>query len=103
MQPATPTPAAIRPQEAAAAEAAALRLRRLRWHARRGMLENDLVLTRFLERQGPTLSPAALDALESLLDLPDGELLDLLLGHGAPPAALDSAPLRAVLASLREA
>ena len=80
----------------------AVRLRRLRWHARRGMLENDLVLTRFLDRQAARLGPAELDALDVLLGLPDGELLDLLLGRAALAGAIDSAPVRAVLASLRE-
>jgi len=83
--------------------AAAARLRRLRWRARRGMLENDLVLTRFLDRHGAALGPEALDALDRLLELPDGELLDLLLGRAAPEDALDSAPLRALLGSLRQA
>ena len=29
------------------------RLNRIRWRSRRGMLENDLVLTRFLDARGP--------------------------------------------------
>ena len=93
--------AAQAPLEADAAHS--LRLRRLRWHARRGMLENDLVLTRFLDREAARLAPDALDALAELLDLPDGELLDLLLGRAALPDAIDSAPVRAVLAALRAA
>ncbi|HLJ74461.1 MAG TPA: succinate dehydrogenase assembly factor 2, partial [Thermoanaerobaculia bacterium] len=30
----------------------AARLRRIRWRCRRGMLENDLVLSRFLDARG---------------------------------------------------
>lgn len=56
-------------------------LRRLRWRSRRGLLENDLVMGRFFEAYGATLNEAQVLALEALLDLPDGELLDLILGR----------------------
>ena len=78
-------------------------LRRLRWRARRGLLENDLVLTRFLEREGAALAPQARTALAALLELPDGELLDLLLERSQLRGALDRAPVREVLAMLRSA
>jgi len=81
--------------------AAAVRLRRLRWQARRGMLENDLLLGRFFERHGAGLDDAAMRALGRLLDLPDGTLLDLVLGHDALPDAIDGAAERAVLGLLR--
>jgi antitoxin CptB len=55
------------------------RLRRLRWRARRGLLENDLVLERFFARHGHQLDEATVAGLDHLLDLPDNELLDLLL------------------------
>jgi antitoxin CptB len=54
----------------------ATRLSRLRWRARRGMLENDLVLERFLAARGPTLREDEVAALDRLLDLTDGELWD---------------------------
>ena len=82
-------------------DAAPLRLRRLRWHARRGMLENDLLLGRFFDRHGAALDESACTALARLLDLPDGELLDLAIGQAPLPAALDGAAERAVLALLR--
>lgn len=78
-------------------------LRRLRWRARRGMLENDLLLERFFERHGPALAPDQAQALEPLLDLPDGELLDLLLGRAEPAGALDCRAVRAMLELLRAA
>jgi antitoxin CptB len=56
-------------------------LRRLQWRARRGMLENDLVLGRYFRAHASTLDEARVLALESLLDLPDGQLLDLVLGR----------------------
>jgi antitoxin CptB len=57
-------------------------LRRLRWRCRRGLLENDLVLARFLDRHGTTLGTEDLAALDRLLALPDPELWDLVSGCG---------------------
>ncbi len=76
-------------------------LRRLRWRARRGLLENDLLVGRFLDRRGTSLDAAQKAALRKLLELPDTELLDLLLGRTEPAPALDTAEVRALLAELR--
>jgi antitoxin CptB len=76
-------------------------LRRLRWRARRGLLENDLVLNRFFDRHGAQLTPAMLEVLAELLELPDGELLDLVLDRQQVHGALDRAPVRELLALLR--
>ena len=57
------------------------RRRRLRWRARRGLLENDLVLTRFLDRHEGELTDDQVVGLDGLLDLTDNELLDLILGR----------------------
>ena len=54
------------------------RLNRIRWRCRRGMLENDLVLTRFLDARGRTLSEDDIRMLDCLLDLSDNELWDLI-------------------------
>ena len=54
---------------------------RLTWKCRRGLLELDLVLTRFLERQAPGLSSAELAAFDELLDYPDTELWDMVSGR----------------------
>jgi antitoxin CptB len=59
-------------------------LDRIRWHCRRGLLELDLVLTRFLERDLARLSPAQRDAFKALLDYPDNDLWDLLCGRREP-------------------
>ena len=67
------------------------RLARLRWRCRRGMLENDLLLTRFLDRRGAALSEDDVAALDRLLDLPDGELWDVLCGRAT--AAPELQPL----------
>jgi antitoxin CptB len=88
--------------DAAGADSAAeVRLRRLRWRARRGLLENDLVLNRFFDRHAAALAPGAAGALARLLDLPDGELLDLVLARQEPQGELDCAPVREVLELLR--
>lgn len=80
---------------------ASVALRRLRWRARRGMLENDLLLRRFFDRHSGMLGSSALDALACLLELPDGQLLDLVLGRAEPLGALDCAPVRELLTLLR--
>jgi succinate dehydrogenase flavin-adding protein (antitoxin of CptAB toxin-antitoxin module) len=56
-------------------------MRRLRWRCRRGLLENDLVLERFLDRHGAALGPAELAALARLLELPDPDLWDIVSGR----------------------
>ena len=77
-----------------------VQLSRLKWGSRRGMLENDLVLTAFFERHGAELDSGSACALGSLLELADGDLWDLIagraeLGDSASPAA------REVLVKLR--
>ena len=69
----------------------AVRLARLRWRCRRGMLENDLILERFLARRGDDLTEDEVVALDRLLDLPDGDLWDVLCERA--PAPPDVQPL----------
>ncbi len=66
---------------------AAAELSRLRWRCRRGMLENDLILTRFLDAEAARLTSADLDALEKLLDMSDNQLWDILAGRSPAPDA----------------
>jgi antitoxin CptB len=54
---------------------------RIRWHARRGLLENDLILTRFLDADLVHLDAAELVLLEELLRWSDNDLLDVLMGR----------------------
>ena len=56
-----------------------LRRARLRWRARRGLLENDLIFERFFSRYEHDLSDADVGALTRLLELSDNDLMDLLL------------------------
>jgi antitoxin CptB len=75
------------------------RLRRLQWRCRRGLLENDLILARFLEARGERLDEAAAAQLSRLLDLADGELWDLLSGRIEPA----DPTLRPLVSALRAA
>jgi antitoxin CptB len=77
----------------------ATQLNRLRWRCRRGMLENDLILARWLEARAGGVSEAEVAALDRLLELSDNELWDLLSGRSD---AMDD-ELRPLLASLRSA
>ena len=74
-------------------------LDRLRWRCRRGMLENDLILTRFLDARGEAISEREIAGLHRLLDLSDNELWDLLSGRQEP----DDAAVAPLLEALRAA
>ena len=80
----------------------ARRLSRLKWRCRRGLLENDLLIERFFRRHGEALTAAQADGLEALMELPDNDLLDVLLARRGLPAALERPDVQAVLALLRE-
>jgi succinate dehydrogenase flavin-adding protein (antitoxin of CptAB toxin-antitoxin module) len=60
---------------------------RIRWRCRRGMLELDLVLNAFAETHLQTLAPAELETFRALLERPDPELLDYVMGRDEPSAA----------------
>ncbi|MBI3041400.1 MAG: succinate dehydrogenase assembly factor 2 [Betaproteobacteria bacterium] len=59
-------------------------LDRIRWRCRRGLLELDLLLSGFLERRFDRLDAAERQAFTELLDQPDNDLLDLVLGRCEP-------------------
>ena len=74
---------------------------RLRWRARRGLLENDLMLTKYLDTYESDLTDVDVSALTQLFELGDNELLDLLLSRLEPVGALDRPAVHAVLANIR--
>lgn len=76
---------------------------KLRWRARRGLLENDLILTKYLDAYESQLTDVEVGALVQLFELGDNELLDLLLGRVEPEGALDRPALKMVLAQIRAA
>jgi len=51
------------------------------------MLENDLVLTRFLDGCGGRITDGELWALESMLELSDNDLWEMLSGRQEPADA----------------
>jgi antitoxin CptB len=75
---------------------------RLRGRSRRGLLENDLILTRFLDAHEEGLSDDEVDALTRLLDLADNPLMDLLLARSEPEGEVDLPHVHALLARLRQ-
>lgn len=80
-----------------------LRRTRLRWRARRGLLENDIVLTRFLDAHEATLSDDDVGALTALFELSDNDLMDLILARTEPEAELDRPAVVRVVEMLRSA
>ncbi len=54
---------------------------RLSWQCRRGMLEVDIVLQRFLEHHARDLEASELRSFKELLELPDNDLWDLIVGR----------------------
>jgi antitoxin CptB len=77
-------------------------IRRLRWRARRGLLENDLIIERFFQRHQDSLTQGDHDGLAQLLDLTDNDLMDLLLARVEPPGDLNTPEVRGVLAKLQQ-
>ena len=72
-------------------------LGRLRWSCRRGLLENDLLIGRFLDQHGERLSQRQAQALTRLMALTDNELLDLLLRRTQPQGDLDTPDVHELL------
>jgi len=58
-----------------------VRLAKLRWHSRRALLENDLMLERYWERYPEGPSAEQLASFEHLLTLEDHDLWALLSGR----------------------
>jgi antitoxin CptB len=81
----------------------AIKRTRLRWRARRGLLENDLLLTRFLDANELILSDEEVDAFSRLMELPDNNLMDLLLMRNEPEGEYDLPHVHALLVKLRHA
>lgn len=51
---------------------------RARWRCRRGLLELDIVLQRFMGKHYAQLNTAELQQFDRLLDLPDNDLWDMI-------------------------
>jgi antitoxin CptB len=62
-------------------------LERVRWRCRRGLLELDIVLGRFIEQRYPLMSNAERVVFDELLDYPDTVLWDVITGKKEPTHA----------------
>ena len=73
-------------------------LNRLRWRCRRGLLELDIVLVRFIDQHFGQLTVAEKSEFNALLALPDNDLWDIISGDH--PDQLDQE--RRLLSLLRQ-
>ena len=76
-------------------------LSRLKWRCRRGLLENDLLIERFFRHHEETITTRQAAGLGALMDLPDNDLLDLLLARTEPQGEIDTPEVREVLALIQ--
>jgi antitoxin CptB len=78
------------------------RRRRLLYRAtHRGTKENDVLIGGFVTGRIMLFSPAEIDALERLLELPENDLADWLTGRRAIPPEADTPMLRKIRGSVR--
>ena len=77
-------------------------LKRIRWRSRWGVLENDLILTKFLDNYEKELTFDELNSYSELLELNDNDLMDLLLGKKEPAGELNNNQLKSLLKLIRE-
>ena len=62
-------------------------LNRLRWRCRRGLLELDIVLTRFIDKHYAMLPPEEQSAFIELLTEADNDLWEIISGVNATSTA----------------
>jgi antitoxin CptB len=56
-------------------------IERVRWRSRRGLLELDILLGRFIDAHYARLNEMEKLAFEELLDMPDNPLWDMIAGR----------------------
>lgn len=71
---------------------------RIRWRCRRGMLELDIILQRFMDSHYEQLDKHQLELFEALLLLPDHDLWNRIIRNTETP----DDPFQPVLALLQE-
>lgn len=74
---------------------------RIRWRARRGLLENDILLTRFLDKYENDLSDLEVEALHQLLAVSDNDLMDYLLERRELPSNLAGITIQNLLRKIQ--
>ncbi len=77
--------------------------RRFAWRCRRGLLELDIVLQDFVNKQFNSLNMSELQAFDDLLALPDNEFWDLINSSKQPnkTGLAETEAANAMLAKLR--
>ena len=75
---------------------------RLRWRARRGLLENDLIITEFLDKHESQLADKDVAALSLLFEMGDNDLLDVLLARRELFGEYDTPELRRLVLLMRQ-
>ena len=79
-----------------------MRRRRLLFRAtHRGTFENDLMIGGFVRAHLASLTEADLDALETVMEMPDTDLAEWLTGREPIPAKEDTSMLRRMRDFLR--
>jgi antitoxin CptB len=76
-------------------------IRRIRWRARRGLLENDLLISRYLEHRGDALTRDDHDGLAEILELSDNDLLDVLVDRKQADEVVVSPGARRVVMDIK--
>jgi antitoxin CptB len=78
--------------------------RRLAWRCRRGMLELDIVLQRFIKEQFGGLTLAEMEVFDEMLELPDGDFWAMIqsVGRVKHEAALEGVLQKLSLASAQK-
>jgi antitoxin CptB len=60
--------------------------RSLKWRCRRGIREMDLLLQVFMDKYFEKLSTEEIKTFEDLLEQPDLDILDWIMGRSKPPS-----------------
>ncbi|MES2579790.1 MAG: succinate dehydrogenase assembly factor 2 [Pseudomonadota bacterium] len=77
-------------------------LRRLAWRCRRGMLELDIVLQRFIAQHFDGLTLAQLKAFDDLLELPDNDFWALVSSDKIKPKNADTVNVVSKIRALKQ-
>lgn len=75
-----------------------LKMKKLQWQCRRGMLELDVILIPFLETHFSALGTESQALFEELLTQPDPDLYTWIMGYGK----CEFENLRPIIATIRE-
>ncbi|MCC6069280.1 succinate dehydrogenase assembly factor 2 [Ferrovum sp. PN-J185] len=65
------------------------RKERILWRSRRGLLEMDLILERFLSKHLDTLTEEEITVYDGFLQLSDNDFLDMAMGRKDPQEILE--------------